>query len=240
MARADNRSELAELASRAQAHTPAALLGPLNPEEQRYAPAQLFVAGHSEWLRESPRVAIIGSRKASPDGVKRASRLTKLLVEHGAIVVSGLAEGIDAAAHLGALDAGGRTIAVIGTPLSEAYPARHREQQTRLMREHLVVSQFPEGHSTTRRNFPMRNRTMALISDASVIVEAGEGSGSLSQGWEALRLARPLFLMASIVEKRELAWPRTMLDYGAMVLKQPEDLLAVLPEQVDDPLAALA
>jgi DNA processing protein len=73
-----------------------------------------------------------------------------------------------------------------------------------------------------------------------VIVEAGEGSGSLSQGWEALRLGRPMFLMASILDKPGLSWPKTMIDYGAMVLREPEDLLSQLPEAVDDPLAVIA
>ena len=158
-------------------------------------------------------------------------------MKHGAIVVSGLAEGIDAAAHTATVDAGGRTVAVIGTPLSETFPTKHRDLQQLLMRQHLVVSQFPEGHPTTRKNFPLRNRTMALVSDASVIVEASDASGSLSQGWEALRLGRPLFLMASILEQPGLSWPKTMLDYGAMVLNKPEDLLEQLPEPVDDPLA---
>jgi DNA processing protein len=221
-------------------HTVEQLLGPLNPQEQLYAPKRLYVAGHAEWLRQEPRVAIVGARKASADGAKRAARLARLLVEHGAIVVSGLAEGIDTAAHVATIEAGGRTIAVIGTPLSDTFPAKHRALQAQLMRDHLVVSQFPEGAPTTRRNFPMRNRTMALISNASVIVEAGDGSGSLSQGWEALRLGRPLFLMASILERPELSWPRTMLNYGAMVLRKPADLFAQLPESVDDPLAVLA
>ena len=108
------------------------------------------------------------------------------------------------------------------------------------MRDHLVVSQFPSGYPTTKKNFPLRNRTMALICDASVIVEASDGSGSLSQGWEALRLGRPLFLMASILDQGHLVWPRTMLDYGAMVLRTPDDLLAQLPERIDDPLAVIA
>lgn len=216
------------------------LLGPLNPQEALYAPKQLFAAGHQEWLRQQPRVALVGARKASPDGIKRTAKLARILVEHGAIIVSGLAEGIDAAAHTTTIDVRGRTIAVIGTPLSETYPARHRALQQRLMREHLVLSQFPEGYPTIRKNFPMRNRTMALVSDASVIVEASDRSGSLSQGWEALRLGRPLFLMASILDQPGLSWPRTMLDYGAMVLKKSEDLLAQLPEPVDDPLAILA
>ena len=223
-----------------RASAPEELLGPLNPQERLYAPKEIFVAGHAEWLRLPPKVAIVGARKASPDGVKRAAKLTRLLVEHHATIVSGLAEGIDAAAHMAALEAGGRTIAVIGTPLSETYPAKHRELQQRMMREQLVLSQFPVGYPTTRGNFPLRNRTMALISDASVIVEASDGSGSLSQGWEALRLGRPLFLMASILNRRDLTWPRTMLQYGAMVLHTPDELLAQLPEPVDDPLAALA
>jgi len=221
-------------------YSAAELLGPLNPQEKLYAPKQLFVAGHAEWLRQQPRVSVVGARKASPEGVKRAGKLARILVKHGAIVVSGLAEGIDAAAHAATVDAGGRTMAVIGTPLSKTYPTKHRDLQQLLMREHVVVSQFPEGHPTTRKNFPLRNRTMALVSDASVIVEASDGSGSLSQGWEALRLGRPLFLMASILEQRGLSWPRTMLDYGAMVLNRPEDLLEQLPEPVDDPLAVFA
>lgn len=220
--------------------TPEELLGPLNPLEQHHAPKRLFVAGHVDWLSERPRVSIVGSRRSSPGGLKRAARLAKVLTEHQALVVSGLAEGIDWSAHMAAMEAGGRTIAVIGTSLGVAYPATHRALQEQMMREHLVISQFPEGYPTTRRNFPMRNRTMALVSDASVIVEAGEGSGSLSQGWEALRLGRPLFLMASILERRDLSWPKTMLDYGAMVLKTPSELLARLPARVDDPLSAIA
>jgi len=223
-----------------KAHRPEELLGPLNPEEQRYAPKALHVAGHPEWLRQSPKVAVVGSRDASPDGLKRAAKLARVLVSHRAIVVSGLARGIDAAAHQAGIAAGGRTIAVIGTPLAETYPATHRALQQELMRDHLVVSQFAPGQPTSRRNFPLRNRTMALISDASVIVEAGEGSGSLSQGWEALRLGRPLFLMKSIFDRPGLVWPRTMRQYGAMILEAPEQLLAQLPEPVDDPLAALA
>ena len=188
-----------------RAYSAVELLGPLNPQELLYAPKQVFVAGHAEWLRQESRVSVVGARKASPDGVKRTVKLARLLVKHGAIVISGLAEGIDAAAHSATVEAGGRTVAVIGTPLSEAYPAKHQELQHQLMRDHLVISQFPEGYPTTRKNFPLRNRTMALVSDASVIVEASDGSGSLSQGWEALRLGRPLFLMASILDQPGLS-----------------------------------
>lgn len=216
------------------------LLGPLNPEEARYAPKHLFAAGHTEWLMRSPRVAIVGARKASAEGQRRAARLVRILVEHDATIVSGLAEGIDAVAHTTTLEAGGRTIAVIGTPLDEAYPTKHRDLQRRLMAEHLVISQFPSGYPVTKKSFPLRNRVMALVCEASVIVEASDGSGSLSQGWEALRLQRPLFLMASLLDRPDLNWPRKMLEYGAMILREPEELLAQLPAAIEDPFAVLA
>lgn len=96
--------------------SPEALLGPLNEVERKFAPADLFVAGHPGILRDGARVAIVGSREASGAGVARARKLARLLVAKGVVVVSGLARGIDTAAHRGAMEAGGRTVAVIGTP----------------------------------------------------------------------------------------------------------------------------
>ena len=128
----------------------------------------------------------------------------------------------------------------IGTPLDKVYPRENTELQQAMMRDHLVVSQFPAGHPVQRSNFPRRNRVMALIADASVIVEAGEKSGTLSQGWEALRLGRPLFLMRSVVEDPSLKWPGQMIEYGATVLRKPEELLEVLPEAGEDFIAELA
>ena len=88
------------------------------------------------------------------------------------------------------------------------------------MREHLVVSQFALGKPVQRKNFPMRNRTMALLSDATVIVEAGEKSGTLHQGWEALRLGRLLFILESVASDPSLTWPTQMIGYGAQVLSR--------------------
>lgn len=154
-------------------------------------------------------------------------------------VVSGLAEGIDTAAHMGAISAGGRTIAVVGTPLNKFFPAKNRELQEQLMRDHLVVSQFPLGYPIQKTNFPRRNRVMALISDATVIVEASDSSGSISQGWEAIRLGRLLLIMKSVAENERLTWPTKMLEYGAQVLTDTAPLLDMLP--VDDvALAAVA
>lgn len=204
----------------ASSYIPEELLGPLNEVEKRHAPRELFVAGDVSLLRHGRRVAVVGSRKASVEGLARAARLARLLVERGVVVVSGLAEGIDTASHRAAIEGGGRTIAVLGTPLDKVFPAENRALQERIGREHLLVSQFASGTPSGRKCFPMRNRTMALLSDATVIVEAGEGSGTLHQGWEALRLGRPLFLLESVVAAPGLSWPAEMIGYGAEVLSE--------------------
>ena len=206
------------------------LLGPLNENERRNSPKQLFVAGDTELFHAVPKVSIVGSRKASPDGVKRAQRISRLLAKNGAIVVSGLAEGIDTAAHESAIEAGGKTIAVLGTPLDKTYPKSNAELQKQIFEQHAAVSQFPVGHPVQPHNFILRNRTMALIVYASVIVEASDTSGSLSQGWEALRLGRLLFIMDSVFHA-PLKWPNEMLKYGAQVLSNDniESFLDALP-----------
>lgn len=207
------------------------LLGPLNEIERRHSPPLLYVRGNTGLLREGRRVSIVGSRQASESGLKRCARLARILAENAVTVVSGLAEGIDTAAHRSAIQHGGRTIAVIGTPLDQAYPKSNAELQAEIARDHLLVSQFDPSKPVTRRNFILRNRTMALVSDASVIVEASETSGSLSQGWEALRLGRVLFVMKSVVDDPALQWPSKMLDYGAYELTDPEELLCRLPPE---------
>lgn len=211
--------------------TPAEILGPLNDVEAKNAPAALYATGDLSLLRRGPRVAVVGSRGASEEGLRRARLLAAALVKHEMVVVSGLAAGIDAAAHTAAIDAGGRTIAVLGTSLTESYPRENAPLQARIMREHLALSQFLAGSPTTRKNFPLRNRTMALLTDATVIVEASENSGTLHQGWEALRLGRLLFLMESVATNETLTWPREMIQYGAQVLsrKNLEDSLAEIP-----------
>jgi len=127
------------------------------------------------------------------------------------------------------------TIAVIGTPLNKTYPKENSELQKEIMKNHLVISQYPVGYSTTPKDFVLRNRTMALISDATVIVEAGNSSGSLHQGWETLRIGRPLFICKSVVQNNELKWPKEMIKYGAMELDKPIDILENLPSDVKMP-----
>jgi DNA processing protein len=213
------------------------LLGrPLNDVESKFAPTFINVAGPMQIPLPRPRVSIVGARKASQEGITAAGKLAKQLARMKVVIVSGLAEGIDTSAHEAAIASGGRTIAVIGTPLNKTYPRKNLELQQKIMQEHLVISQFPIGHSTTPKDFVLRNRTMALISDATIIVEAGDSSGSLHQGWEALRLGRSLFIWKAILKDTKLTWPEKMMQYGAMVLSDPEDALEVLPSELQMPL----
>jgi len=196
------------------------LVGPLNAVERKHAPSALYISGDIKFCRDYPRVSVIGTRDVSSDGAKRARDLTRILVSQGITVVSGLARGVDTCAHKGAVEYGGKTIAVLGTPLDESYPAENADLQKLIMAEHLAVSQFSNDMAVRRNNFPIRNRTMALISHATVIVEAGDGSGTLHQGWEALRLGRPLFIMESLTRRNDLKWPKEMLEYGAQTLSR--------------------
>jgi DNA processing protein len=213
-----------------KSYKPEELLGPLNDVEAHYAPRELFVSGDISLLSNGlPRVAIIGTRHPSDKGAKGAEKLTKFLVKHEVIIISGLAEGIDTIVHCAAIDNGGRTIVVLGTSLEEVYPRKNRSLQNEIMQKHLAISQFPPGRPIQRMNFPLRNRTMALIADASVIVEAGQTSGTLSQGWETLRLGKPLFIYKSVCENDALSWPRKMIEYGAISLSTTDQILEILP-----------
>lgn len=211
------------------------LFGPLNEIEKKYAPPELWTCGDRTLLRPRlGRVAIVGSRKASREGIGRARQLARLLAEQGVVVVSGLAEGIDTAAHSAAIDAGGRTIAVLGTPLDRVYPQKNAGLQQEIMRSHLCLSQFPTGSAVQRHNFPIRNRMMALISHVTVIMEAQDNSGSLNQGWEALRLGRSLFIAKSVADNPRVTWPQKFINYGATVLLDSEldELMETLPPVV--------
>lgn len=212
------------------------LLGrPLNDIEEKYAPKIIYYKGSMEIPLPCARVSIIGSRHASKKGLLEAEEITKILIKNQAVIVSGLAKGIDTIGHQTAMKYGGRTIAVIGTPLNKVYPKENLKLQEDIMKDHLVISQYPVGHKTTPKDFVLRNRTMALISDASVIVEAGETSGSLYQGWETLRLGRPLFICKSVARNSELEWPKKMIEYGAIELDEPVDILENLPSNVKMP-----
>ena len=194
------------------------LLGELTPIETRLAPSSIHVAGDLNLLTAGPKVAVVGSRRASSEGLRNACRVARAVVDFGGTVVSGLAMGIDTAAHRAAINAGGRTFAVIGTGLDLVYPPQNRALQNELASRFALVSQFAFGTPPRRQNFPRRNRTMALLSDALVIVEAGQTSGTINQGWEALRLGRSVLLLEPVATDPALSWPAEMQRYGAEVL----------------------
>ncbi len=129
-----------------------------------------------------PRVSVIGSRGASEHGLSEAGEITRLLVENSVAIISGLQWN----RYRGAQNRHRmrrKTIAVLGIPLDRTYPKENSSLQEEIMMNHLAISQYPVGHKTTPKDFVLRNRTMAIISDATVIIEAGESSGSLHQGW---------------------------------------------------------
>lgn len=171
---------------------------------------RLYAAGDVTLLG-APLVAVVGSRRASPKGLRRARQLARDLARRGVVVLSGLAAGIDRAAHEAALEHGGRTIAVVGTPLERAYPAENAALQERIYKEHLLLSPFAPGTPTRPGHFPARNRVMARLALATVVIEAGDASGSLHQVAESVRAGRPVFVARAVVDDVRLAWPARWL-----------------------------
>lgn len=207
---------------------PEDLLGLLNQAERKKAPDVLYCKGRKGLLATGARVAVVGSRRASSDALARTAEIVEDLVEGGVVVVSGLALGVDTVAHQTAIDCGGKTIAVLATGLDQYATARNRELQDKIGNDHLLISQFAEGTSVHRGNFPRRNKVMALVSDATIIVEAEEKSGTKHQGWEAIRLARPVLFPESFAATAP-EWGKEMIHYGATVL-EPETLGFVMDE----------
>ncbi len=187
---------------------------------------------------EGPRVAVVGSRRPSPYGEAVAEQLGLELARAGVVVISGLALGIDAAAHRGALNGGGVTVAVMGTGVDVVYPAAHGVlAEAILAGGGALVSQFPDGTAPRRHNFPARNHTMAALSDLVVVVEAGEGSGALITAEAALDLHKGV--TGSVFSPLSVG-AHTLIRDGAGLVQNARDVLAALDrggEVLDDPLA---
>ena len=200
------------------------VLDPGYPENLRAVhdrPPFVFIAGA---LAPADRraIAVVGARVASPHGVWAARAIAEHLVDHGYTVVSGLAAGIDNAAHTAALARGGRTVAVIGTGLRRYYPPQHADLQRRIAAECAVISQFWPDAPPSRRSFPMRNAVMSGFSLATVVVEASLTSGSRIQARLALEHGRPVFLLESLLEHE---WARACAARpGARVIRSPDEI----------------
>jgi DNA processing protein len=168
-------------------------------------------------------IAIVGTRRATDKGLAAATSIAGDLGEHGFTVVSGLAEGVDSAAHQAALDHGRRTIAVVGTGIRRTYPAKNAELQREIACAGAVVSQFWPDAPPTRTSFPMRNIVMSGLSQATVVIEASHTSGAKMQARFALEHGRPVFLLASLLEHE---WARDYAERpGAHVIENAADVV---------------
>jgi DNA processing protein len=175
-------------------------------------------------------VAIVGTREPSEQGRRRAAKLARLFVADGFTVVSGLARGIDTVGHRTAIAEGGFTIAVLGTPITECYPPENRELQQQIADGHLVISQVPivryskQHYRANRYFFPERNATISALTQATVIVEAGETSGTLVQARHALKQGRKLFILDNCFRIPALTWPAKFAEQGAIRVRDYEEI----------------
>lgn len=190
-------------------------------------PPLLYLSGARHLLARSC-VAIVGSRRASASGLQIAQDLAKQLSSEGHCVVSGLATGIDTASHKGALQAGGKTIAVIGTGLDRCYPAQNRALATCIEKDGLIVSEFPLGSAPLRGNFPQRNRIISGLSTGVVVVEAAKRSGSLITAKFALEQNREVFAVPGSINDRNSDGCNELIQQGAKLVLSANDIFEEL------------
>ena len=190
----------------------------------------LYYQGWWDLVHYPRLVAVVGTRNPSEQGVKRAQKLVNLLVKDNFGIVSGLAKGVDTVAHETAINAGGFTIAVIGTPLNSTYPQENLSLQQRIAKEYLLISQIPvcrysqQTYKGNRLFFPERNITMSALTEATVIVEAGETSGTLTQARAAIAQGRKLFILDNCFQNQSLTWPRRFEEQGAIRVRDYDDI----------------
>ncbi len=206
---------------------------PAKLRDARHPVELLYYRGAWE-ITETRCVAVVGSREASPDGIRRAERLARELVDRDFTVVSGLAKGVDSAAHRGAIARGGRTISVVGTPLGSCYPKENADLQEEIARDHLLISQVPvlryakQAPQHNRLFFPERNVTMSALTEGTIIVEAGDTSGTLTQARAALHQGRKLFILDNCFQRTDITWPARFEAEGAVRVKTPDDIWSAL------------
>ncbi|EOB0291453.1 DNA-processing protein DprA [Escherichia coli] len=202
------------------------------PEKLRDARNPIELLYYQGWwdLINTRSVAVVGSRRVSEEGAKRTRKVVKFLVEDGFTIVSGLAEGVDTNAHQTALALGGKTIAVIGTPLSHHYPRQNSNLQKNIRDNHLLISQVPfhryleQDYRSNRLFFPERNVTMSALTEATIIIEASETSGTLTQARAALAQGRKLFILESCFRNPSITWPARFEAQGAIRVRNYEDI----------------
>jgi DNA processing protein len=197
-------------------------------------PIVLYVKGAWSDCLDRPCIGVVGSRRCSTYGQNAAIMLARDLAQRGVTVISGFARGIDAAAHRGALDAGGRTVAVLGTGIDEVYPRDHRKLAAEIL-DHggALVSQFPLGTPPVSENFPYRNRIISGLSLGVVVVEAAENSGSLITARLAMEQNREVFAVpGNITSRNSFGTNYLIKGAGAKLVQQWQDIANELPPQI--------
>jgi DNA processing protein len=196
-------------------------------------PLTLYVKGAWSACLEEPCVAIVGSRHCSTYGQNAAAMLARDLAARGVTIISGLARGIDAAAHRGALEAGGRTVAVMGTGIDDVYPRDHRKLVDEILTKGgAIVSEFPLGTPPAPQNFPYRNRVISGLSLGVVIVEASENSGSLITARLALEQNREVFAVPGNITSKKSFGTNFLIKGGAKLVQMWQDVAAELPPEI--------
>lgn len=196
-------------------------------------PIVLYVKGAWAECLDQPCIGVVGSRKCSTYGQNAAMMLARDLAQRGLTVVSGFARGIDASAHRGALDAGGRTVAVLGTGIDEVYPRDHNKLAEEILASGgALVSQFPLGTPPVSENFPYRNRIISGLSLGIVVVEAAENSGSLITARLAMEQNREVFAVpGNITSRNSFGTNYLIKGAGAKLVQQWQDIAEELPPQ---------
>ncbi len=190
-------------------------------------PPLLFVKGQIDVLNDI-QLAMVGSRNPSIDGQETASQFACYLAQYGMVITSGMALGIDAHSHKGALKAGGKSIAVAGTGLDRIYPARHKELAWQLIEHGAIVSEFPLGTGPMQYNFPQRNRIISGLSVGTLVVEAALKSGSLITAYAALEQAREIFAIPGSIHNPLSRGCHQLIKSGAKLVETADDILEEL------------
>ncbi|MBK7876779.1 MAG: DNA-protecting protein DprA [Planctomycetes bacterium] len=186
-------------------------------------PAELWLRGRLEWLEAEPRVAIVGTRAPTAYGESQAVRFARALSAAGCTVVSGLARGVDQAAHRAVLELGGRTIAVLGSGVDRPWP--EGELTARMASEGLLLSEFHPGEAPRPHHFPLRNRVISALSRAVVVIEAAHASGSLITARWAVDQGRSVFALPGRVDHPMSRGAHKLIREGAQLVEDPEEIL---------------
>jgi len=214
-------------------------------------PLLLYMLGCTHYSNECPApqgstvvidsqvsLAIVGSRNPTPQGAANARQFAKSLAQAGMTVVSGMALGVDGAAHEGALDAGGTTVAVVGTGLDRVYPRAHHQLAHRIARQGMLISEYPLGTPPLTANFPRRNRLIAGLANGTLVVEAALRSGSLITARQSAEQGKEVFAIPGSIHAAQSRGCHALIKQGAKLVESAQDILEELKSGLSVPISA--